>query len=95
DLKRGISLARSLARPSSIVLLSEPTHDLGARTRAKLKEWIASQRGQRTIVIATADRSLLSYGDRFVFLDAGKIVVNDQGEAGLKKVNAALENAGR
>ena len=95
DLKRGISLARSLARRSPIVLLSEPTQDLSARTRAKLKEWIAAQRGQRTIVMATSDRSFLSYGDHFVFLAAGKIVVNDQGDAGLKKINAALENAGR
>lgn len=95
DLKRGMSLARSLARPSPIVLLSEPTQDLSAKTRAKFKEWIASQRGQRTIVIATADRSFLSFGDHFVFLDAGKTVVNDQGDAGLKKINAALENVGR
>ncbi|MEM6589120.1 MAG: ATP-binding cassette domain-containing protein, partial [Pseudomonadota bacterium] len=99
ELKRGIALARSLARSvarqSSILLLSEPSSDLSRDTRVKLKEWIRSQRGQRTIVIATADRSFLTLADRFVFLDAGKLVVNDTGDGGLKKINAALENAGR
>ncbi|MEM8974893.1 MAG: ABC transporter transmembrane domain-containing protein [Pseudomonadota bacterium] len=95
ELKRGLCLARSMARCSKILMLSEPTSDLGPAVRAKLKNWIASQRHQRTIVIATADRSLLDYADRFVFLDGGKVVVNDTGEAGRKKINAALENAGR
>ena len=95
ELKRGISVARSLARRSSVLLLSEPSSDLGLDTRAKLKKWIASQHGQRTIMIATADRSFLTLADRFVFLDAGRVVVNDTGDAGLKKIIAAMENAGR
>ncbi|MEO1018764.1 MAG: ATP-binding cassette domain-containing protein [Pseudomonadota bacterium] len=94
ELKRGISVARSIARQSSILLLSEPSSDLGMETRAKLKEWIASQRGQRTVIIATADRSFLPLADRFVFLGKGKVVVNDKGEDGLKKVKAALEYTG-
>ncbi|MEL7252908.1 MAG: ABC transporter transmembrane domain-containing protein [Pseudomonadota bacterium] len=95
ELKRGISLARAMARQSSILLLAEPSADLGAETRGKLKQWIASQHGQRTIIIATADRSYLPLADRFVFLGQGKVVVNDKGADGLKKINAALENMGR
>ncbi|MEO0371862.1 MAG: ABC transporter ATP-binding protein, partial [Pseudomonadota bacterium] len=95
ELKRGITLARAMARQSSVLLLSEPSSDLGPETRAKLKAWIASQHGQRTIIIATADRSFLPLADRCVFLGNGKVVVNDKGEDGLKKIKAALENTGR
>jgi hypothetical protein len=48
------------------------------------------QSGNRTVVIATADRSLLSFADRFIYLERGRLIVNDTGESGRKKIQAVL-----
>ncbi|MEM1372455.1 MAG: hypothetical protein AAGG72_09560, partial [Pseudomonadota bacterium] len=60
--------------------------------RACFKAWLAQQRGSRTVFVATSDRSLLQLADRFLFLDDGRLTVNDTGAQGVKKITAALKN---
>ncbi len=94
EILRALGLARSIARHAPIHLFSEPTTDLGPEKRALFRHWLAQQKGQRTIFVASADRALLDLADRYIFLDAGRIVVNDTGKTGLKKIKAALQNNG-
>ena len=88
------SLARCIARDTSVFLFSEPTIGLSHQRRVAFKDWLNQMAGKRTIVLATADRSLFDYADRFVFLENGRVTVNDTGQAGLKKLKAALNKRG-
>ena len=94
EVIKSLALARSIARNTPVTLFAEPTNGLSEGRRAAFKDWLGQMSGHRTIVIATADRSLLEYADRFVFLDGGRVSVNDVGETGKKKLKAALSKRG-
>jgi len=87
-----LSLARSLARNASITLFSDPTNGLSPHSRNCFKSWLKLNKGRRTIYLATSDTSLLPLADRCLFLNDGRLVVNDTGAQGLKKMKAALQN---
>jgi len=91
---KSLTLARSMARLSSVYLFSEPTNSLSDMRRECFKEWIKGQRGHNTVVVATADRSFLQIADRFIFLNGDRIAVNDTSDAGRKKVQAILKTFG-
>lgn len=92
---KSVVLARCMARRSSIYLFSEPTNGLSDHRRHSFREWVQSQQGRRTVVIATADRSFMQIADRFIFLNSDRVVVNGKGDAGRKKLQAALKALGR
>ena len=87
-----LSLARSLSRAASINLFSDPTNGLSSHSRECFKSWLNQNKGRRTIYVATSDTSLLHFADRFLFLNEGRLVVNDTGAQGLKKIKAALQS---
>lgn len=91
---KSLTLARGMARPSSIHLFSEPTNGLDDLRRDCFKEWVKNQRGHKTVVIATADRSFIQFADRFIFLNGDRIAVQDTGAAGRKKIEAVLKTFG-
>ncbi len=90
---KALTLARSIARPSTVYLFSEPTNGFSDMRRNGFKRWVWEQRGRKTILISSADRSFLNIADRFVFLNGDRVVVNATGDAGLKKIQAALKTA--
>lgn len=94
EVKKALALVRCLARQTPIVLLSEPTQELGPARRAAFKSWLGAVRGRNTVVIATPDQSLIPLADRFMVLDHGRLAVNDTGDAGMKKLKAALQQSG-
>ncbi|GFE66755.1 peptidase domain-containing ABC transporter [Litoreibacter roseus] len=89
---KALSLARSIARSAPIHLFADPTAGLNDQGRKGFKVWVEQVKGARTLYIATSDRSFLHLADRFLFLDEGRLVVNDTGAQGLKKVMAVLNN---
>lgn len=91
---KALTLARTIARGTPIFLFAEPTVGLSTHRRGAFKKWLKAEAGQRTIVISTADQSLLDLADRFIFLNQGRIAVNDYGEAGRKKLQAMLNAKG-
>lgn len=91
---KSLTLARSMARPSPVYLFSEPTNGLSGARRSHFKNWVMAQRGRRTVVIATADRSFIQLADRFIYLNGDKIAVHDTGESGRKKIQAVLKSFG-
>ncbi|MEJ6392125.1 ABC transporter transmembrane domain-containing protein [Gymnodinialimonas sp. 2305UL16-5] len=94
-VKKAVALARAIARPSAICLFAEPTQGLSDMQRQRFKDWVAAERGDRSLFIATADRSFLDLADRFLVLSEGRLVVSDTGPSGAKKARAALNNIGR
>ena len=91
EVVKCLTLARTMIRPSSIYLFSEPTNGLSQPRRAQFKSWLEEQRGHSTVLIATADRSFLQMADRVIFLNGDRVVVNDTGAAAIKKVQAVLK----
>ncbi|WP_371170290.1 peptidase domain-containing ABC transporter [Aliiroseovarius sp. 2305UL8-7] len=89
---KALTIARSIARAAPIYLFSEPTSGLNNQGRTGFKAWLAQQKGHQTIFVATSDRSFLQLADRYVFLDNGRLTVNDTGDQGLKKITVALQN---
>ena len=94
EAKKALTLARAMARPSPLTLFSEPTNGLSDARRQSFKQWVLKQKGHRTVVIATADRSFLQLADRFVFLNGDRVAVHDTGDIGRKKIQAAFKALG-
>ncbi|MCG7522171.1 ABC transporter transmembrane domain-containing protein [Ruegeria sp. Ofav3-42] len=92
---KSVVLARCMARQSSIYLFSEPTNSLSDHRRHSFRDWVQSQQGRRTVVIATADQSFVQLADRFIFLNGDRVVVNGTGDAGRRKLQAVLKTLGR
>lgn len=88
-----LSLARTMARDAPLFLFDEPTAHLDDTRRTAFRAWLKEQKGTRTVVMATPDRSFLSIADRVLYLDRGRVAVNDAGTAGLKKLDAMFARA--
>lgn len=87
---RGLALARCLCKPAAVYLLDDPAAGLDDLRRAALATWLAQLRGRHTVLLASQSDEHLRLADRFVFLDAGRVVMNDEGHAGRKKLAALL-----
>ena len=91
---RTLALARSLSRDSAVLLLNDPTAGLDQPRRDALARELTRLKGTRTIFVATNDPALVAMGDRYIFLDQGRIVANDTGSAGRKKIMALQQKIG-
>ena len=87
---RALALARSFARGGSVLLLNEPTYSLDPVRRSALVKTLNQIKGQRTILVASQDPEIIRLADRYIYLDEGRLVVNDVGRAGAKKLYALL-----
>lgn len=94
ELIKSIALARSMARQSSIFFFSEPTNGLSQTRRDRFKNWLENQRGAKTVLITTADRSFMQMADRLIYLNGDRVIVNDTGPAAIKKVQAVMKATG-
>ncbi len=81
----GLSVARGFSRSGPVVILNEPSVGLDAKGNSALLDTIRKHRETRTIVIASQDPIYMEIADRFVFLDQGRLVLNDVSVAGRKK----------
>lgn len=82
---RGLSLARGLARESPVTVLYEPNAGLDDEVKSGLAHTLRAAKGKRTFIIASLDPVHMEIADRFVFLDQGRVVLNDSTSAGYKK----------
>ena len=89
-----LALARSLARDSAVLLLNEPALSLDQPRKDALVTALSRLKGSKTVLVATNNHALIELGDRFVFLDQGRIVANDTGMAGRKKLTALQKKSG-
>lgn len=91
---KGLNLARAMLRPASVYLFAEPTVALGSAQREGVRAWLSENRGKATIVVTTADRSLIPMADRVMFFNGPRLMVNGSDETAVKKLEAALKNIG-
>jgi putative ABC transport system ATP-binding protein len=85
--KQRIAIARALAGDPPIILADEPTAALDSqsgRTVMDLLLRLARERG-RAVAIVTHDNRMLTYGDRLVKMEDGRIIADER--------HAALEGA--
>ncbi len=88
---RALALARSLVREGPVLMLNDPTAGLDQPRADALVQELLRLKHAKTIVIATNDPKLINLAHRFVYLDHGRVVANDTGEVGRKKL-AALQH---
>ena len=74
--RAGVVLARTLLRPSKIVLLDEPTaamdNELERRIVDNLNNWI----GPRSLIVATHRAPVLALVDRVIWLHKGRVIAD-------------------
>ena len=87
---RGLALARSFVRPAAVYLLNEPNAGLDYIRRAALMRFLGGLKGQSTIVIVSDDPEHIQMADRCVYMANGRIVANDTGNDGRRKLNALI-----
>jgi len=68
--RQRLSLARALARSSSVLLLDEPTASLDAATEHRVLDGIARGAGGRTVVLVTHRSAPLAIADQVIELDS-------------------------
>ena len=91
--KQRVAIARALAGDPPILLADEPTAALDStsgRTVIELIERLARANG-RAVVIVTHDPRVLSYADRIIHLEDGRIVREENSPAGAGEGTARLE----
>ena len=72
--RRKLSAAIALLGAPSVVILDEPTAALDTKMKHHVLKLIAKLIQNRTLVMITHDQSLLSYCDRRIHLDKGRLV---------------------
>jgi len=77
--RQRLSLARALARPSSVLLLDEPTASLDAETERRVLDGIARGAVGRTVVLVTHRRAPLAIADQVIELDSDAPLTLPQG----------------
>jgi len=90
---RAMSLARSFARGGSVLLLPEPTQNLDTNRRKALLECLARRKGECTMITATQDPDIIRLANRYIYLDKGRVVVNDVGDSAAKKIKALMKHS--
>lgn len=69
-----LAVARALLRNSAVLILDESTSALDVPTEAALLRAVRSFRPEMTIVVISHRLKSLSWVDRFIVLEAGRIV---------------------
>ena len=84
-----LSLARCFARDSSIYMFNNPTSGLDSRRSAAFGRCLQRLCDERkTVILATNKQDLMPLANRFVHMQQGRVVLDDRGTPGLRKVQA-------
>lgn len=93
--KQRVAIARALAGDPPILLADEPTAALDStsgRTVIELLQRLARVHG-RAVVMVTHDPRVLSFGDRIIHLEDGRIVREEKSVIGARETGSFLEIA--
>ncbi|MBW4708949.1 ATP-binding cassette domain-containing protein [Roseobacter sp. YSTF-M11] len=85
-----LALARCFARPASVYLLNEPNTGLDYMRKAAVTDHLASLKGHHTIIMISDDPAHIQLADRCIFMASGRVVSNDTGKNGRKKMEALI-----
>jgi len=86
-----LALARAFARDSSVYMFNNPTVGLDHRRQMAFCECLNRLRSAgKTVILSTSDQALMPLADRYIFMQQGRVVIDDRGAAGFRKVGALL-----
>ena len=74
--KQRVALARCLLRDNAILMLDDPISQVDLQTGTTIINTIRKMAGQKTIIIVSHRLSAVSYADRIITLDLGRITEN-------------------
>lgn len=86
--RQSISIARSLLRNPSILVMDEPTSSMDAQSEALLVQRLKSVLSGKTLVLITHRPSLLELVDRLVVMDEGHVVADGPKDVILKQLQS-------
>jgi ATP-binding cassette subfamily C protein/ATP-binding cassette subfamily C protein LapB len=87
---QALSIARGVLRRTSIHLFDEPCAGLDPRHEEAFLAWLTARKGEGTVVMVTDRPSHLQLADRLVYLEGGRVIVNDTGPDALRRVRGLL-----
>jgi ATP-binding cassette subfamily C protein LapB len=82
--RQSVGIARAVLHNSPILLLDEPTSAMDFSTEAHLTARLADYAKGKTVVLITHRTSMLSFVDRIIVIDNGKIVADGPRESTLQ-----------
>ena len=85
---KSFALARGFCSGGDILLFDEPCRGLHPDKERLFFDAIERRRGQRTIFVVTERTEHLRHADRVLFLEKGRLLVDDSGRSAVKKVEA-------
>ncbi|MEM7669912.1 MAG: ABC transporter ATP-binding protein, partial [Pseudomonadota bacterium] len=85
---QAMSVARGLLRDRPLYLLDEPCAGLDGPHEEAIWAHLETLRGRSTVIMVSDRPSHFALADRLIFLDRGRVVVNDTGTEALRKVRA-------
>ena len=94
--RQSISVARALIEDPELLILDEPTSAMDIKTERHLLSRLSGyldENENRTLIIATHKRSVLSVVDRIIVMENGKIIADGPKDAVLKKVESQARPA--
>ncbi|MBF0587844.1 MAG: type I secretion system permease/ATPase [Magnetococcales bacterium] len=74
--RQGLTVARALLRLPNILVMDEPTSSMDAKSEQELRNQLRDYLSDRTMLLITHRASLLSFVDRIIVMDAGRIVAD-------------------
>jgi ATP-binding cassette subfamily C protein LapB len=94
--RQAVALARALLLDPPVLLLDEPTHATDHAGEERLKQRLAGELAERTIIVVTHRESLLSLVNFLVVMDGGQVVAQGPKEAVLKALaEGRISGAGK
>lgn len=85
--QQAVALARALILDPSILLLDEPTSAMDNRAEQEIRQRLLEVLPGKTLVLVTHRTSLLSLVDRLVVVDQGRVVMDGERDAVLKRLS--------
>jgi putative ABC transport system ATP-binding protein len=89
--RQRVAISRALANSPRVILADEPTGNLDSKTGKEVMDWLGDiHKEGATVVLITHDTSLVSHGERTIFLKDGIIekVINNHKKRGVKRVKS-------
>ncbi|WP_298836775.1 ABC transporter transmembrane domain-containing protein [uncultured Roseobacter sp.] len=87
---RGLALVRTFIRPARVYLLNDPGAGLDYLRKQALSSYLNTLRGSHTVIVASNEPEYVNMADRCIYMSGGRIVANDTGTAGRRKINALI-----
>lgn len=95
SVAQGLALARGFVKAAPIYIFDEPCNGLDDAKEAAFLAKLAELKGAQTVFLTTGRPSHFKYADRIIYLDRGRVLIDDTADAAAKKINALSATNGR